>query len=200
VRLPVKIALFKETEIIVKYGLLILIYFFSLTLYGVFEIIFQRRFSMWATKWPDKALFYLIIPFYLAIYLSPVEFVLRGQKLNPAMIFSGFMLLCAGIIIRLAGLLKLKNNFSTAIETRNNSNLVTTGIYRYIRHPLYLASFMISAAGSLIFSCLFTWIPVLLMLVAVIKRINREEIFLNSHYPEYQEYSLKTNKLLPYIY
>ncbi len=180
--------------------LIILIYFLSLAVYGFFEIIVQRKYFKRKSKKTDKGFIFLLLSFYMAIYLTPLEYVLLKQKLMPGMILSGFIILTVGILIRFIGLYQMKYNFSTAIEAGEDNTLVTTGLYRYIRHPLYLAVFMIAAAGSIIFSCIYSWIMVLITLVAIINRIKHEEIFLNQHYQDYAKYSEKTWKLIPFIY
>ncbi|HUX57492.1 MAG TPA: hypothetical protein VMV77_10990 [Bacteroidales bacterium] len=53
---------------------------------------------------------------------------------------------------------------------------------------------------TIIFSCLFMWIFVLLTLIGILSRIKKEESFLAQQYEEYAGYKKRTKKLLPLIY
>lgn len=78
--------------------------------------------------------------------------------------------------------------------------LVTTGPYRFIRHPIYTAI------------CLFAWAGVLahwsvpnamlgtLLLIGAIARMLCEERLIIDVYPEYREYAKHTKRMLPCIF
>jgi protein-S-isoprenylcysteine O-methyltransferase Ste14 len=78
--------------------------------------------------------------------------------------------------------------------------LVTSGPYRYIRHPIY-ASF-----------CLLTWAGVVshwswssglcggLILGSAVMRIYCEEALVGVRYPEYAQYKAMTWRMIPYVY
>lgn len=183
-----------------KVNLIMLIYFVIIAAYGITEIILQLKFSNWKFRKTDKGLMSILIPFYLSIYMPPAEHFVMKHKLYYVLIIIGFILLITGILLRICSFLTLKRNFSLAIEADRSNKLVVNGIYSHIRHPLYLASLITSLAGSIIFSCILTWIFVFSTLVAIILRIKKEEIFLTTVYPEYEEYKNRTYKLLPFFY
>jgi protein-S-isoprenylcysteine O-methyltransferase Ste14 len=112
----------------------------------------------------------------------------------------GSSFLIFGVILRILGLLTIKNNFSMKIEADSSNCLVQSGIYKYIRHPLYLAILIISLSGSIIFSCIFNWIIVALTFLGVLSRIKKEELFLSKQYPDYEDYKNKTKKLIPFVF
>jgi protein-S-isoprenylcysteine O-methyltransferase Ste14 len=183
-----------------KANLIVLIYFLTIAAYGITEILLQLKFSNWKFSKTDKKLIPVLVPFYLSIYLPPAEHLFLKNQLSSSCIIIGFSIVIIGISLRLLSLITLNSKFSISITPNQSKNLVVNGIYRYIRHPLYLASLLMSFAGCIIFSCVVMWIFPLITLIAVIYRIKEEEVALTKEYPEYIEYKNKTYKLIPFIY
>lgn len=76
-----------------------------------------------------------MVPFYLSIYLAPIEHILIKNNLHFILIAVGFTILILGIILRILALLKLRENFSMVVESSDKNSLVVNGMYKYIRHP-----------------------------------------------------------------
>lgn len=183
-----------------KTNLIVIIYFLIIAVYGISEILLQLKYSNWKFTKSDKKLLPVLVPFYLSIYLPPAEHLFIKHQLSKTFIIIGFSILVVGIFLRLYSLTTLKSNFSFSINPNQSNNLIANGIYRYVRHPLYLSLILMSFAGCIIFSCITIWIFSLTTLIAVVKRIKEEETVLTEKYPEYVNYKNKTYRLIPYIY
>ena len=181
-------------------NILLTAYFASLFIFGTAEIILQVRFFSRKTRGRDRSFLLIMLPFYLCIYLAPVECLLLGYAFHNALIILGFTMFAAGLILRILAFLTLGRNFSVAVKFSDQSRLVESGVYRYIRHPLYLALILISSSGCLVFSCRFAWALFLVCLGGILLRIRREEALLGKQYPGYAEYRRRTRKLIPYLY
>ena len=78
--------------------------------------------------------------------------------------------------------------------------LVTDGPYRYIRHPIYAAFCLFTSAGV---AAHWSWSAGLyggLVLGSAVLRIFCEESLVAARYPEYALYSVKTWRMIPYVY
>jgi len=120
-----------------------------------------------------------------------------------------WMLLFVSIIVALAGLFQLKRLGSpggdrqddTLLSLEKTTRLVTSGIFRYIRHPLY-ASLLLLAVG--ISFKQVSWSNAILAALAVaflsITASIEERENLAYFGKPYQEYQTQTKKFIPFIY
>jgi protein-S-isoprenylcysteine O-methyltransferase Ste14 len=103
----------------------------------------------------------------------------------------------AGTAAAIYVLVWLGRSFSILPQARG---LVTDGPYRFVRHPLYLAEFLIilSRAPELA----FPWSLVALGVVALsqIARMRYEEAVLREAFPAYDAYARRTARLVPGLY
>ena len=93
----------------------------------------------------------------------------------------------------------LGKNFSLTAETREEQTLVTTGVYKKIRHPMYTAHFIWAIAQAML---LQNWIAGPAFLIAsfplYLYRIPREEEMMIKEFGnEYRNYMENTGRLLP---
>ena len=82
-----------------------------------------------------------------------------------------------------------------------NNKLVTTGIYAYVRHPIYAAFFYIAIGLILISQNIILFIlPVLFWAFLTVAMIKTEEKWLIEKFGEdYIDYSKKVNRFLPKV-
>ena len=115
----------------------------------------------------------------------------------------------AGIVIFVFGLWvfrrshkDLGRNWSVTLEIREKHKLVTRGLYRFIRHPMYASFLLIALAQAFL---LPNWVAGLSGLVGLavlfFMRVNVEERMMADTFgEEYRVYSGKTKRIIPYIY
>jgi len=101
----------------------------------------------------------------------------------------------------IAGFLLLAKNGKPESQFENTTRLVTSGIYRYIRHPLYLSLFTLGAGIMLkdpgLIQCILG--SVILASVYFTARIEEKEM-LSRFNGEYRIYMEKTRMFFPYIF
>jgi protein-S-isoprenylcysteine O-methyltransferase Ste14 len=107
----------------------------------------------------------------------------------------------SGVFLALAGLAGLHwKSFSVFPEPKPKGQLVQTGVYAFIRHPMYAGVLVVCA--TLIWQY-FSWDRVaagLVLMAVFLIKIWSEEKFLLAKYPEYHAYCEKTNRLIPFIW
>jgi protein-S-isoprenylcysteine O-methyltransferase Ste14 len=102
----------------------------------------------------------------------------------------------AGTLLAFWSAWYLGTSFSLLPQARR---LVTTGPYRFVRHPIYLGGLLITVAEVwLRFSPLVLALN-LLFVGAQVVRLRYEEAVLERAFPEYREYRARTSALIPGI-
>jgi protein-S-isoprenylcysteine O-methyltransferase Ste14 len=93
----------------------------------------------------------------------------------------------------------LGQNWSVSLEVRRDHNLVTNGIYRSIRHPMYLSIFLFCIAqGLLLPNWLAGWSALATFTLMYILRTPREEQMMCEFFGQpYRDYMGQTGRLFP---
>jgi protein-S-isoprenylcysteine O-methyltransferase Ste14 len=78
--------------------------------------------------------------------------------------------------------------------------LVTTGPYRYVRHPIYAGALVIMAGVLVGHHDVETLIAVACVAVGLGARIVAEERAVVRTYPEYADYAKRTKRLIPFVF
>jgi protein-S-isoprenylcysteine O-methyltransferase Ste14 len=81
-----------------------------------------------------------------------------------------------------------------------NEALATSGPYAYTRNPLYLGSLLLGAGFALAARSWGVGIALVVMLFAIYLPVIRdEEAFLRQKFPEFEEYSRRVPRIVPWI-
>ncbi|MCX6048749.1 MAG: protein-S-isoprenylcysteine O-methyltransferase, partial [Chloroflexi bacterium] len=81
----------------------------------------------------------LIIPL---IYSLTNWLAFANYRLPTGLGWLGIFLLACALLVFARGHMDLKSNWSPTLEIRQDHTLVTTGIYRYIRHQMYASQWL----------------------------------------------------------
>ena len=141
----------------------------------------------------------------LVLWLSPFVYLI-----NPAwMAWSkiglpeAFRWLGVGIgVLCVAGIYWLFSSIGTGITpvsaTRKEHKLVTNGIYRWVRHPLYtIGSSLFLAFGMMADNWFIILLGVLAFIVMAIRTPKEEANLIQKFGDEYREYMKRTGRFLP---
>lgn len=156
-------------------------------------------------KWISLLPNLLAIKNYKSIILVAAQFIIllillcgtsfHTFKLLPELIIAFALLLAFWAIATMS-----KTRLRIFPEPAQNAILITSGPYKYIRHPMYTA-LIIACTGLVIAD--FTWIRLCLLVticvVLIIKLLYEEEL-LTSTFTGYIQYKKNTFRLFPFIF
>ncbi len=107
-------------------------------------------------------------------------------------IFGGFL----GVL----GVKHLGKNRTAYPQPLDHGELVTTGIYRFVRHPLYSSLVFAGFGWALIWNSSPALFIALVNLFFFDAKGRHEEIWLRSRFPAYAAYAQKVKRLIPFLY
>ena len=120
---------------------------------------------------------------------------------RPVLAAIAIAAMLTGMCLRWAAMITLGRFFSPHIEIADGQPLITTGLYRYVRHPAYAGIVLVFIGIGIAFenglSLLAVSIPVI---GAIIHRVRIEEAALLEHFGiAYKEYAGRTKRFLPFV-
>jgi len=90
-------------------------------------------------------------------------------------------------------------NFNIQPKLKEGSALITTGIYKYIRHPMYLSVITTMFAFVLSTANLLEILFFISLLIVLILKAKREESLWIEHDEEYVRYKERTKLFIPFV-
>ncbi len=144
---------------------------------------------------------------FVGLLFVPLVYVVTGfpqaaeRPFSTALAILGMVCLVAALWVFLRSHAELGRNWSISLELRGNHRLVQTGIYRFVRHPMYSSFFLLGLAQLLLLS---NWVGGGSGLIGAAilygLRIQREEKMMIENFGEdYRVYMRQTKRLVPWI-
>jgi len=87
-----------------------------------------------------------------------------------------------------------------AAANPTTGGIITSGPYRYIRHPIYTAACLFGWTGILEHWSVLNVLLGIMLLAGAIARMLCEERLIMELYPEYRAYAKATKRMLPYVF
>ncbi len=106
-----------------------------------------------------------------------------------------------GVVVGLYTLAHNKlGNFGIYPEPLDNACLVTSGPYRWIRHPMYTSLLLFMLGIALYRNAWPNHLGLALLMLAIFGKMQREEAHLHLKFTDYSDYVKRTRRLLPGVY
>ena len=129
-------------------------------------------------------------------------FAAAEYPLNPAVFAAGVLVAALGLWLFRRSHIELGKNWSISLDLREGHQLVTSGLYRHVRHPMYTSIFLYALGQALVVP---NWIVGPANLVAFFVlftvRVEPEEQMMTDKFgDQYRNYMSKTKRLIPHIW
>jgi protein-S-isoprenylcysteine O-methyltransferase Ste14 len=142
----------------------------------------------------------LLIGFVLLPVYRPIEWTMD----SPALLYLRWGVAAAlGVgasALIFKGLLDLGRNLTPLPYPREDGELVRSGVYAIVRHPLYSGLIFAAFNWAIFQLSLSHLIATAILFIFLDAKARREEAWLSEKYPEYLEYKQRVKKLLPGLY
>jgi protein-S-isoprenylcysteine O-methyltransferase Ste14 len=169
---------------------------FCLTVYCLRLLLTEFVFLKRGVSWTEA---FTIVPWLLMIFL--LLGITGGTNENRA----GVIVVFGAVLFALGSWMNTQAEWSRHIwkqRTENHGHLYTGSWFRFTRHPNYLGDLLLFSGLSLVAGAwLCVVIPMLMLVGFVFVNIPALDEHLQEHYgQEFEEYSRKTKKLVPFLY
>lgn len=171
------------------------VFYFVLLLYHIPEYIIHKKLHPKETSSKnflfsyDYVIFYMLSMLEVAIGRECLEDIHQAIYIYTCIL--GLLIIIMGFIIRGAAIYQMGKTYNHYITVKPyQENIITNGIFRYMRHPCYVAFFLIQVGLQIYIQNAISTILFAAKLHNFFKfRIQREEKILMAHFPEeYQKY------------
>ncbi len=128
------------------------------------------------------------------------NFIVAGFAI-PLLQYIGVLVGILGLAIAVMARRTLGKNWSSTIDVKKDHELVTNGVYGYMRHPIYTGFLLLALATVLAAQSYAVLVFFASMAVVFLFRMHNEEKLMTKIFPkEYPQYKKKVKALIPFIW
>jgi protein-S-isoprenylcysteine O-methyltransferase Ste14 len=136
------------------------------------------------------------------VWVAAPVFAFADYSLRPVPLLAGAVCLAVGLWLFARSHADLGTNWSITLEVRERHQLVTRGIYRALRHPMYSALLLYSLGQALVVP---NWVAgpsyaVAMSLLIAFRLGPEERMMLEEFGKDYEAYRGRTKRLVPGIW
>ena len=150
-------------------------------------------------RWVNPLLFAMQLAICTASFWTSSSWLLPFHDSN-AMRALGVALFCAGSGVYAWALQHLGSNYSPCYDLHAPAELVRSGPYRQVRHPMYAGKLILAGATVVVSGSLWFLPTTLYLFAATLRAMYREDRALSAAMPEYRDYRGQTTMLIPWIF
>jgi protein-S-isoprenylcysteine O-methyltransferase Ste14 len=136
------------------------------------------------------------------LWIATPVLVFADYPLHPLPFLAGVFLLALGLWLFHRSHVDLGTNWSISLQVREKHQLVTHGVYRWVRHPMYF-SLLVCSAGQVL--AVPNWLAgpsymMAIVLIVALRMEPEERMMLEEFGKDYQAYKATTRRLVPGVW
>ncbi|WP_430399171.1 methyltransferase family protein [Flavobacterium sp.] len=124
---------------------------------------------------------------------------LPAIKIPQLVKYIGFIFSILGFLIAVLSVLQLNKNLTVFPTPKTDSELITFGMYKFSRHPIYTGLILFTFGYAIFKASLFKVLIALVLLLLFYFKTNYEEQKLLQKFLNYKDYKKKVNRFFPKI-
>jgi protein-S-isoprenylcysteine O-methyltransferase Ste14 len=141
----------------------------------------------------------VVLLFRTAFFARPPSDNANASPSHTLVAYAGVLLCAAGIAFAIWARSHLGRNWSPTPSLKAEHELITTGPYRLVRHPIYTGMLFALLGNTLVFGAR-SLILVVAFVAIVARRVRLEERLMMQQFPEqYPEYRERTKAVIPFV-
>ena len=136
----------------------------------------------------------------IALFFGPKDIFGLPTMLNQTLWWIGQILFYSGIVIAIWAAILLGPNLTPLPKPKPSGEFIQSGLYRFVRHPIYFGVILVCFGWASIEQTLYTLVLAIILLIFFDLKSRQEEIWLTEKFSEYAEYKITAKKLIPFLY
>lgn len=130
------------------------------------------------------------------------DILVNGLVLDARFVIAGMVMFILGTAVRVMGHINLGKQFTIAVKIVSGHKLMTSGIHKYMRHPMYTGLFLMLIGSCTALHSIWGVVAALVLFVpAGIYRVKVEEETLTKQFgKQYTEYMKRTKSFVPWVF
>ncbi|BDR10212.1 isoprenylcysteine carboxylmethyltransferase family protein [Comamonas thiooxydans] len=135
------------------------------------------------------------------LYLSSRLLRFADYTLPEACVWIGACLAIYGLWLFWRSHADLGKNWSVTLELGNDHQLITEGVYRHVRHPMYASFIALGLSQAMLLNnWIAGWAAFIAVFALCVARIPREERMMVEHFGNvYRSYQGRTGRVFPRV-
>ena len=167
-------------------------------------VLLERRMSVGPTAEKETSqkiiTFFALLGFIALLVFPALDHRFGWSPVPPYVSLIGDALVALGFILTF--IVILQNSYAAStIQVVEGQKVISTGLYTYVRHPMYAGVLPLLAGMPLALGSWWGLFGLVLIVPGIIWRLLDEEKFLCKNLPGYAEYANKVKyRLIPFVY
>ena len=113
----------------------------------------------------------------------------------------GDIVVLSGLVLSVWSRMTLGGNWSGIVELKEEHELITSGPYRYVRHPIYSGMLLMVLGSAIIYGHASGFLVLIMVAISLWVKSFYEERLLSEHFQkDYPDYKARTKMLIPYLF